>query len=135
MGRMEEVNQVAQVTGGAAGLSGVAATKASSIIAGGAGFAVGAAVVILLEPQTPKEKAICFISTVVSAICLSSAIKLYYGITFPNTFDGDMAYAGLIVASGAPGWVLVRAFVMTAEVCNGKDITGIVSMVRGWFGK
>jgi len=128
---MESVSQAAQLAGtGAAG-----AVKASSMVLGGAGILSAIIVMVFLEPQSKKEKFLCFLSTFIFAVCLSSAIKLYFGFDLPQTMDGHIAYAGLVIASGIPGWVIVRASFLTMEKMKGKDIGQIIKIVRGWFGK
>lgn len=128
---MEEVNQIATNTAAA----GAAVAKSGLLVATGAGVASSLIVMVFLEPQSRKEKLLCFVSTFVFAACLSSAIKVYYGFDIPDTFDGNIANAGLIITCGMPGWVVIRALFLTLEKMKGKDIGQIIAIIRGWFGK
>lgn len=128
---MEEVNHIATNTAAASAV----VAKSGLLVSTGAGLASSLIVMVFLEPQSKKEKLLCFISTFIFAACLSSAIKVYYGFTIPETFDGNIANAGLIIACGMPGWVIIRALFLTLEKMKGKDIGQIIAIVRGWFGK
>lgn len=114
---------------------GAGAVKATSMVLAGSGIASALIVMVFLEPQSKKEKLLCFLSTFMFAVCLSSAIKIYFGFDLPDTLDGHITYAGLVIASGVPGWVVVRAAFLTLEKMKGKDIGQIIAIVKGWFGK
>ena len=113
-------------------LAAKSASSKAALLFGGATVS-SIMVMVFLEPQSKKEKFLCFFSTIIFAVCLSSFIKVYFGLTFPDNWDGDLANTGLIIASGMPGWVLVRAFVLTVEKMQGKDFGQIIMLVRGWF--
>jgi hypothetical protein len=129
--KMEEVNQ-AMAGAGSAGAA-VSSGKLSAIFFACAATVSAILVMVFLEPQSKKEKALCFASTLIFAACASSAIKLYLGIDFPDTNDGRMANAGLTIASGMPGWVCVRALFLTLDKMEGKDIGQIIAIIKGWF--
>jgi len=128
---MDEVTQFA----GQSAAAGAGAVKATSMVLAGSGILSALIVMVFLEPQSKKEKFLCFLSTFMFAVCLSSAIKIYFGFDLPQTLDGHIAYAGLVISSGIPGWVIVRAAFLTLDKMKGKDIGQIVAIVKGWFGK
>jgi hypothetical protein len=133
--KMDDVTEAMIAGAGAKAAWGYGGVKATSIVTGAAAVVSALFVMILLEPQSKMEKFVCLVSTLICAACLSSAITIYFGIVFPDNLDGHLAKTGLIIASGAPGWAAVRAFVLTAAACKNKDIGQIIKMVRGWFGK
>lgn len=129
----EKMDEITQAVVGASG--GVSASKATAMVGTGAGILSALMVMVFLEPQSKKEKFLCFACTFLFAICLSAAIKVYFKIELPNSLDGHLTYAGLVIASGTPGFVIVRAVFITLEKMKGKDIGQIIKMVRSWFGK
>lgn len=129
--KMDEVNQALSASGTAVASSGTVKAVFFTVSASLSAILV----MVFLEPQSKKEKFLCFMSTLIFAACASSAIKIYFGIDLPDTSDGRLANAGLTIASGMPGWVMVRALFMTLEKMKGKDIGQIIAIIRGWFGK
>lgn len=119
----------------AAGSAGVAAGKATAIVGTGAGILSAIMVMVFLEPQSKKEKFLCFSCTFIFAVCLSAAIKIHFGIQLPDNLDGHLAYAGLVITSGIPGFVLMRSIFISFEKMKGKDIGQIIKMIRAWYGK
>lgn len=129
--KMDGVQQAVAASGGAG--AAYSSGKAMAIGAGIGGAVMAVVVMTLTPPKSHKESAVALISTLVFAVCGSSFLKIYFGIEFPNNLTGYLADGGLAFVCGAPGWVLVKAFFLTAEKLHGKDLGQIIKTIKGWF--
>ena len=128
---MEEVNQA--MTGAGSASAAVSSGKAAAIFTGTGGALMALVVMTLTPPNSKRELFIQLISTLVFSICGSAFIKIYFGFELPDDFNGHLASSGLSFVCGAPGWVLIRAFFLTAETMKGKNLGEILATVKGWI--
>ncbi len=128
----DAVNAASAVGGATVGIK-AAAGKGTLIAMTGAGTVASIFAMLVFEPKTRKEMALCLVSTLVCASLLPSVIKLYFGFDLPNSVDGDLALAALIIACGSPGYLIAGAALLTAKKFKGKDIGQIITMIKGWF--
>jgi hypothetical protein len=129
--KMEEVNQAMAASGSAS--AAVSSGKATAIFSGAGGAIMAMVVMTLTPPNSKRELFIMLLSTLVFSVCGSAFLKIYFGLSFPDDINGHLASSGLSFVCGAPGWVLIRAFFVTAETMKGKSIGEIIATVKGWF--
>lgn len=90
-----------------------------------------AAIVVMLwiQPKSKREWAMALICTVMGSMCGGALAIDYLGLHHlaEKGVPGLMAMAGVIFASGLPGWVIVRAWFAWADKRKGKDLGELVA--------
>lgn len=89
-----------------------------------------AAIVVMLwiQPKSKREWAMALICTVMSSMCGGALAIDYLSLHHlaEKGVPGLMAMAGIIFASGLPGWVIVRAGFAWADKRKNKDLGELV---------